>query len=82
VTFTDIDTNYRLTLHNGVLVHRERPADNTADMTLTLTTSRMLGLLGGDTSSPGADIAGEGKVLESLLDVLERGNPSFNIMTP
>jgi alkyl sulfatase BDS1-like metallo-beta-lactamase superfamily hydrolase len=82
VTFTDIDTNYRLTLHNGVLVHRERPADNTADMTLTLTTSRMLGLLGGDTSSPGADIAGDGKVLESLLDVLERGNPSFNIMTP
>jgi alkyl sulfatase BDS1-like metallo-beta-lactamase superfamily hydrolase len=70
----------QLTLHNGVLVHRERPADNTADMTLTLTVSRMLGLLGGDTSSPGADIAGE--VLESLLDVLERGNPSFNIMTP
>jgi hypothetical protein len=51
-------------------------------MTLTLTTSRMLGLLGGDTSGPGADIAGDGKVLESLLDVLERGNPSFNIMTP
>ncbi|WP_255622070.1 alkyl/aryl-sulfatase [Pseudonocardia sp. DSM 110487] len=82
VTFTDIDTNYRLTLRNGVLVHRERPADNTADMTLTLTTSRMLGLLGGDTTSPGADIAGDEKVLESLLDVLERGNPSFNIMTP
>ena len=82
VTLTDIDTNYRLTLHNGVLVHRERPADNTADMTLTLTTSRMLGLLGGDTSSPGADISGDPKVLESLLDVLERGDPSFNIMTP
>ncbi|TQM44887.1 alkyl/aryl-sulfatase [Pseudonocardia cypriaca] len=82
VTFTDIDTNHRLTLHNGVLVHRERPADNTADMTLTLTTSRMLGLLGGDTTSPGADVAGDGKVLQSLLDVLERGNPSFNIMTP
>jgi alkyl sulfatase BDS1-like metallo-beta-lactamase superfamily hydrolase len=29
-----------------------------------------------------AEIAGDEKVLESLLDVLERDNPSFNIMTP
>jgi alkyl sulfatase BDS1-like metallo-beta-lactamase superfamily hydrolase len=59
VTFTDIDTNYRLTLRNGVLIHVARPADDTADATLTVTKGRMLGLLAGDTSSPGIDIAGD-----------------------
>ena len=82
VTFTDIGTNYRLTLRNGVLIYIKRPAENTADATLTLTKGRMLGLLAGDTSSPGVDIAGDAKVLHSLLGVLEKGNPSFNIVTP
>jgi alkyl sulfatase BDS1-like metallo-beta-lactamase superfamily hydrolase len=82
VTFTDLDTNYRLTLHNGVLIYIERPADDTPDTTLTLTKARMLGLLAGDTSSPGIDIAGNEKVLPSLLGVLEKGDPSFNIVTP
>ncbi|HXL62046.1 MAG TPA: alkyl sulfatase dimerization domain-containing protein, partial [Mycobacterium sp.] len=27
ITFADVDTNYRLTLRNGVLVYRKRPAD-------------------------------------------------------
>ena len=27
VTFADLDANYRLTLRNGVLVYRKRPAD-------------------------------------------------------
>jgi alkyl sulfatase BDS1-like metallo-beta-lactamase superfamily hydrolase len=65
-----------------VLIYIERPADDTADATLTLTKIRMLGLLAGDTSNPGIDIAGDAKVLPSLLGVLERGNPSFNIVTP
>ena len=82
VTFTDLHANYRIALHNGVLIYIERPADDTADMTLTLTKGRMLGLLAGDISSPGIDIAGDEKVLRSLLDVLEKGNPSFNIVTP
>ena len=82
VTFTDLHANYRIALHNGVLIYIERPADDTADMTLTLTKGRMLGLLAGDISSPGIDIAGDEKVLQSLLDVLEKGDPSFNIVTP
>ena len=82
VTFTDIDTNYRLTPHNGVLIHVERPADDTADATLTVTKGRMLGLLAGDTSSPGIDIAGDTDVLELLLSVLDKGDPDFNIATP
>ena len=65
-----------------MLIYIERPADDTADTTLTLTKSRMLGLLAGDTSSPGVDIAGDEKVLQSLLGVLEKGNPLFNIVTP
>lgn len=52
VTFTDIDSNYRLTLRNGVLIYVERPAEEAAGATLTLTKARMIGLLGGDTSSP------------------------------
>jgi alkyl sulfatase BDS1-like metallo-beta-lactamase superfamily hydrolase len=42
----------------------------------------MLGLLAGDTSTTGVDIAGDAKVLHSLLGVLQKGNPSFNIVTP
>jgi alkyl sulfatase BDS1-like metallo-beta-lactamase superfamily hydrolase len=52
VTFTDIDSNYRLTLRNGVLIYVERPAEEAAGATLTLTKARMIGLVGGDTSSP------------------------------
>jgi alkyl sulfatase BDS1-like metallo-beta-lactamase superfamily hydrolase len=52
VTFTDIDSNYRPTLRNGVLIYVEGPAEEAAGATLTLTKARMIGLLGGDTSSP------------------------------
>ena len=82
ITFTDIDTNYRLTLHNGVLIYINRPPDDTADATLTLTKTRLIGLLGGDTSSPGIDTTGDTNVLPSLLGVLEKGDPAFNIVTP
>ena len=47
VTFTDLDTNYRLTLRNGVLIYVKRAADGTAAATLTLTKARLIGLLGG-----------------------------------
>ena len=82
VTLTDLGTNYRLALRNGVLTHIKRPAEETADATVKLTKGRMLGLLAGDTASPGIDIAGDGKALDRLLGVLERGDPSFEIMTP
>jgi alkyl sulfatase BDS1-like metallo-beta-lactamase superfamily hydrolase len=44
----------------------------------------MLGLLGGYTTRPcpGIDIAGDANVLPSLLGVLDKGDPSFNIVTP
>ena len=82
VTLTDLGRNYRLTLRNGVLIYVQRAADGTAAATLTLTKARLLGLLAGDTSSPGIDIAGDPTTLQTLLGVVERGDPSFNIVTP
>ncbi|HKH55777.1 MAG TPA: alkyl sulfatase dimerization domain-containing protein [Propionibacteriaceae bacterium] len=82
VTLTDLDTNYRVTLRNGVLIHRERPADDTAGATLRLTKRRLVGVLAGDLAGPGIDIAGDPGILQSLMGVMERGDPSFNIVTP
>ena len=82
VTFTDLDANYRLTLRNGVLIYVRRDAENAAAATLYAHQGQMLGLLAGDTSSPGIDIAGDPGILQSLLGVLEKGDPSFNIVTP
>jgi alkyl sulfatase BDS1-like metallo-beta-lactamase superfamily hydrolase len=82
VTLTDLGVNHRLTLRNGVLTHRERPADDTASLTLTLTKTRLLQLLGGDLASSGIDAAGDQSVLPALLGVLDQGDPSFNIITP
>ncbi|WP_144670523.1 alkyl/aryl-sulfatase [Arthrobacter sp. U41] len=82
VTFTDLETNYRVTLRNGVLMSTPRAADATAPVKLSLTKSRMLALLGGDMDSAGIDIDGDATVLQALLGVLEKGDPSFNVVTP
>jgi alkyl sulfatase BDS1-like metallo-beta-lactamase superfamily hydrolase len=84
VTFRDIDTNYRLTLRNGVLVYRKRPADSsTANATITLDNKlRLLALAAGDRDSPGLQISGDADALTSILAVIEAGNPNFNIITP
>jgi alkyl sulfatase BDS1-like metallo-beta-lactamase superfamily hydrolase len=84
ITFADIETNYRLTLRNGVLVHRKRPADKeTADATVKLHSKiRLLTFAAGDNTSPGIEITGDAKALESLLSVLDRPDPNFNIVMP
>jgi len=84
VTFTDVATNYRLTLRNGVLVYRKVPADPaSADATVTLADKlRLLALAAGDGLSPGLQISGDGAVLQSLLGVLDRPDPDFRIITP
>ncbi|MBO0866555.1 MAG: MBL fold metallo-hydrolase, partial [Mycobacterium sp.] len=83
IVFTDRDTNYRLTLRNGVLVHRNVPADPaTADVTVKLSTSRLLAVAIGDLSSPGLDISGDRAALQAFLGVLDRPDPAFNIVTP
>ena len=40
----------------------------------------MLGM--GDFSSPGVEVSGDQAALQQLLGVLDRPDPSFNIVTP
>lgn len=84
VTFSDTDTNYRLTLRNGVLVYRKRPADeSTANATVRLDSKiRLLMFAAGDRTSPGIDISGDTDALPKLLGVLDTPDPKFNIVTP
>lgn len=84
VTFLDTATNYRLTLRNGVLVYRKVAADaGTAQATVALATKvRLLTLAAGDNSSPGLQITGDAEVLSSLVGVLDKPDPAFNIVTP
>jgi alkyl sulfatase BDS1-like metallo-beta-lactamase superfamily hydrolase len=84
ITFADIDTNYRLTLRNGVLVYRKRPADeSTANAALRLDSKlRLLMFAAGDRTSPGISITGDADALPALLGVLDAPDPKFNIVTP
>lgn len=84
VTFQDVAVNYRLALRNGVLVHRRVAADPaTAQATVTLANKlRLLAFAAGDTSSPGVEVAGDATALPTLLSVIDRPDPAFNIITP
>jgi len=84
VTLIDRDTNYRLALRNGVLVHREVPADPTiAAVNIKLVNAfRLLSAAMGDFGSPGLEISGDQAALQQFLSVLDRPDPSFNIVTP
>jgi alkyl sulfatase BDS1-like metallo-beta-lactamase superfamily hydrolase len=84
VTFADTGANYRLTLSNGVLVHRKVAADaGTATATVTVVDKlRLLTFAAGDATSPGVEVTGDPGALPALLDVLDRADPNFNIVTP
>jgi alkyl sulfatase BDS1-like metallo-beta-lactamase superfamily hydrolase len=84
ITFLDVDTNYRLTLRNGVLVHRRVPADAaTANATVRLANKlRLLAFAAGDTASPGLQVSGDADALPSIIGVLDRPDPNFAIVTP
>ena len=61
-----VEHAYRLTLRNGVLIHRKAEADPNAAATITTTKPRLLGVMAGDTSSPGLDITGDAGALTAL----------------
>jgi linear primary-alkylsulfatase len=84
VTLSDLDSNYRLTLRNGVLVHRKVVADSTtANVTIKLENAfRLIKAAMGDTGSPGLEISGDQSALQQLLGVLDSADPAFNIVTP
>ena len=59
-----------------------RPAA-TAHVTLLLANKlRLLTLAAGDNTSPGLEITGDADVLASLVGVLDKPDPGFNIVTP
>jgi alkyl sulfatase BDS1-like metallo-beta-lactamase superfamily hydrolase len=84
ITFVDTATNYRLTLRNGVLVHRKVPADeSTAQSTVRLANKmRLLAFAAGDADSPGLEISGDPAALPSVIAVVDRPDPGFNIIEP
>jgi alkyl sulfatase BDS1-like metallo-beta-lactamase superfamily hydrolase len=84
ITLADVATNYRLTLRNGVLVHRKVAADSaTANVTVKLDNKiRLLRVATGDFASPGLEISGDQTALQQLLGVLDRPDSAFNIVTP
>ena len=84
VTFADLDANYRLTLRNGVLVQRKRPAEKaTATATVVLANKmRLMVAAAGDFSSPGLEVTGDAGALQALLGVLDAPDPGFSIVTP
>jgi alkyl sulfatase BDS1-like metallo-beta-lactamase superfamily hydrolase len=67
-----------------VLVYRKVPADaSTANATVKLANKlRLLTFAGGDSDSPGLDITGDAEALPSIIAVLDRPDPNFNIVTP
>ena len=84
VTFADLDANYRLTLRNGVLIQRKRPAEKaTATATVVLANKmRLMVAAAGDFSSPGLEVTGDAGALQTLLGVLDAPDPGFSIVTP
>ena len=84
VTFADLGTNYRLTLRNGVLVYRKRPAEpESASATVALGAKmRLLAAAAGDFTSPGLQVTGDTGALQALMGVLDKPDPAFSIITP
>ncbi|UXA09142.1 MBL fold metallo-hydrolase [Mycobacterium sp. SMC-2] len=84
IAFADVAANYRLTLRNGVLVYRKVAADPaTATVTVKLDSKfRLLSAAMGDFSSPGLQISGDQAALQAFLGVLDKPDPTFNIVTP
>jgi len=67
-----------------VLVQRRRAADeSTAQATITFAnTLRLLAFSAGDTDSPGFEVTGDVNAMPSVLAVVDRPDPAFNIVEP
>ncbi len=84
VVFADLGETLRVTLRNGVLIHRPRiDRDPDADVIVTADTKlRLIAFLAGDTASPGIEIDGDAGALERLIAVLDAPDPAFEIVLP
>ena len=81
-TITDLGHTYRTELRHGVLIQDVDPTRGFADLTVTLTKSDLLGLLGGARGLEGFSIEGDPAVVATLLGVLDPPTPGFAIVTP
>ena len=82
--FPDLQTAYRTTLHNGVFTHVK---DGSGDVQLTMTvpSAALGGLAAGaleQAVAAGLTMDGDQATLQSLLSVLDPGDPGFNIIEP
>ncbi|HEU0182938.1 MAG TPA: alkyl sulfatase dimerization domain-containing protein [Agromyces mariniharenae] len=82
LTLSDLGRSFHLTLRNGVLVYVEREPAKDAALHLSLDKPRLLRLAGGDLSPDGIEVAGDLDILRRLIDVLDHGDPSFDIVVP
>ncbi len=84
ITLTNVQTNYRLALRNGVLVHRRvlpipPPRTSPSSWTTRFAFSRWRWAM---SAQPGLEISGDQTALQQLLGVLDKPDPAFNIVTP
>ncbi|MBT2207066.1 alkyl/aryl-sulfatase [Actinomadura sp. NEAU-AAG7] len=80
--FTDTRERHRMTLENGVLIHRRTTGGaGAADLTLGLTRPQLFGLITGR-SAEGITSTGDAGALRRLLAVLDGAEPDFPIVTP
>ena len=84
VTFLDTETNYRLTLRNGVLVYRKVPADESTARRdrQAREQAAAAGFRGRRRRLAGLEITGDANALPSIIAVLDRPDPGFNIVAP
>ncbi|WP_090932028.1 alkyl/aryl-sulfatase [Nonomuraea jiangxiensis] len=77
---TDLGERHRMTLSNGALIHQANPPDESADLTLKLTKTQLVGLLTGK-GVEGVERAGSTAALQRLIALLDRPTPDFAIVT-
>ena len=78
---TDLKEEIRLTLANGVLTQSAHHVGALADLTLTLTEPRLLGVIATG-SLDGVHADGDRSVLTTLLGFLDEPDRDFDIVTP
>ncbi|GAA2735294.1 alkyl/aryl-sulfatase [Actinocorallia aurantiaca] len=78
---TDLKEEVRLTLANGVLTQSAHHAGSSADLTLTMTRPRLLGVIA-TRSLEGVHVDGDRSVFTTLLGFLDEPDRDFDIVTP
>ena len=79
--FTDTGETHRMELSNGVLVHFPTQKEEPADLIVSLTKRKLLGLLGG-AGPDGLDLEGDPSALTTIMSLLDVPDPAFAIVVP